>query len=592
MSGPDIPSDSLDTLRHDLTIQRTRFDAFREISAAVSSELNLDQLLRLIMAKSTELMNADRSTMYLLDSDHNELWSKVLQGHDIREIRVAVGEGIAGWVAKTGESLNIADAYEDPRFNSDFDERTGFRTKTVLCQPMRNQRGEITGVIQVLNKADGAFDDEDEQVLTAIINQAAISVENSKLYLNVVGKNIALRDTQTKLQQRLDEIDLLFRVEQAAGQESELHVIVNTLLCQACETIPSHAAVLLLRENKQWSPYVYPQGEGVESGTGADYTTDSSMAVRVAESGDSHRSNALNNPEGRDRLAQQVGVPLESTLCVPIKSGDGILGALQLLNRRHQVGYTTNDLKLLTVLAGQVTSLVRRVQARVEELNANRLAAIGQALSGVVHDLRTPVTIISGNAQLMVDEDDPTERRTSADAIARQVDVIRSMTNEVLSFARGQSNLLLQKVQLHPMMASVEEGLRQEFDGRNVDLTVEQQYKGPARIDEGKIRRAIFNVARNAHQAMPNGGTFHIRIQHDTETNQIVFELKDTGLGIPTDIRHTVFESFVSSGKRSGTGIGLAIVKKIVEEHEGTVDFDSDAAGTTFRLRIPRGIDS
>jgi signal transduction histidine kinase len=592
MSAPDIPSDSLDTLRHDLAIQRARFDAFREISAAVSSVLNLDQLLRLIMAKSTELMNADRSTMYLLDSDRNELWSKVLQGNDIREIRVAIGEGIAGWVAQTGESLNIADAYEDPRFNSDFDERTGFRTKTVLCQPMRNQRGDIIGVIQVLNKAEGAFDDEDEQVLTAITNQAAISVENSKLYLSVVGKNIALRDTQIKLQQRLDEIDLLYRVEQAAGQESELDLIVDTLLRQACETIPSHAAVLLLRENKQWSPYVYPQNEGPDNDPSTDYTTECSVAVRVAESGDSHRSNTMDNPDRRDRLAEQVEVTLESTLCVPIKSGDDILGALQLLNRRHQVGYTTNDLKLLTVLAGQVTSLVRRVQARVEELNANRLAAIGQALSGVVHDLRTPVTIISGNAQLMVDEEDPTERQASAETIAQQVNVIRSMTNEVLSFARGQSNLLLQKVQLHPMIESVEEGLRQEFDGRNIELRVDQEYRGPARIDEGKIRRAIFNVARNAHQAMPNGGKFHIRIQHDTETNQVVFELADTGLGIPDDIRHTVFESFVSSGKRSGTGIGLAIVKKIVEEHEGSVDFDSDPAGTTFRLRIPRGIDS
>src|SRR5579885_1333598 len=119
----------------------------QEIGAALGSTLDLDRLLALIMEKVTELLGADRSTLYLVSDDGQELWSKIAQGGEIREIRLRVGEGIAGWVAQSGEVVNIPDAYADPRFQQDFDRRSGYRTRSILSMPMRNNLGRIVGVI-------------------------------------------------------------------------------------------------------------------------------------------------------------------------------------------------------------------------------------------------------------------------------------------------------------------------------------------------------------------------------------------------------------------------------------------------------------
>src|SRR5690606_4952828 len=109
-----------------------------------------------------------------------EIWSKVLQGARMKELRLKIGEGIAGWVAKTGKSVNIKDAYRDQRFNQNVDNETGFQTRSCLCQPIRNHERKIIGVVQVLNKHEGYFTVEDENLLSAISSQVAVSIENSK----------------------------------------------------------------------------------------------------------------------------------------------------------------------------------------------------------------------------------------------------------------------------------------------------------------------------------------------------------------------------------------------------------------------------
>ncbi|MGH8703752.1 MAG: GAF domain-containing protein, partial [Burkholderiales bacterium] len=119
--------------------------------SALGAERNLDALLLKIMEKTSDVLEADRSTLFLLDSEKNELWSKVAQGAALNEIRFPVGAGIAGFVARSGETVNIPDAYADPRFNRDVDKRTGYRTRTILCAPVRDPQGEIIGVAQVLN---------------------------------------------------------------------------------------------------------------------------------------------------------------------------------------------------------------------------------------------------------------------------------------------------------------------------------------------------------------------------------------------------------------------------------------------------------
>ena len=123
-----------------------------EVSKAMAKEVQLDNLLQVIMEKTTEIMEADRSSLFLYDESRGELWSKIAQGLELKEIRFPLGVGIAGDVAKTRKIANIPDAPEDPRFNPDFDRQTNYHTRSVLCLPLINGDGKLVGVIQTLNK--------------------------------------------------------------------------------------------------------------------------------------------------------------------------------------------------------------------------------------------------------------------------------------------------------------------------------------------------------------------------------------------------------------------------------------------------------
>ncbi len=159
-----------------------RLSRLLEVGKAINAEMDLDALLTLIVERATRLLQADRSSLFLVDREKKELWTKVAEGLETTEIRIPLGTGIAGAVAVSGETVNIADAYADARFNPEVDRKTGYRTRTILCLPMRDKTGEILGVFQVLNKREGEFGKEDEEVLAAVASQAAIGLENARLY--------------------------------------------------------------------------------------------------------------------------------------------------------------------------------------------------------------------------------------------------------------------------------------------------------------------------------------------------------------------------------------------------------------------------
>lgn len=153
------------------------------LGRSVAAETDVDKLLEIITEETGKALNADRCTVFLLDDDKKELWSKVAIGMGNDAIRIPANTGLAGHVINTGETVNIKDAYNDPRFNKDIDKKTGYITKTILCMPMRNLNHEISGVFQVLNKhGNSVFTDEDEDLLIAIGSSAGIALENARLF--------------------------------------------------------------------------------------------------------------------------------------------------------------------------------------------------------------------------------------------------------------------------------------------------------------------------------------------------------------------------------------------------------------------------
>jgi putative nucleotidyltransferase with HDIG domain len=157
-----------------------RLSGLLNMARELSSELDFDNLFPLIIRKVTEALGAERTSLYMIDWDKGEIWTKVAE--QFREIRLPIGQGISGVVAETGEIVNVADAWHLPYFDKSFDEESKFRTKAVLCMPISNREGERIAVIQVINKIDGLrFGKDDLQILRALCGFIAIALENSFL---------------------------------------------------------------------------------------------------------------------------------------------------------------------------------------------------------------------------------------------------------------------------------------------------------------------------------------------------------------------------------------------------------------------------
>ena len=158
-----------------------KLETLLNIAKELTSQLDLDKLLDIIMEEVTAAMAAERSSLYLIDEKQNKIWTKVAQGlSDI--IRLPIGRGIAGIVAETGEPLRIEDAWEFPGFDKSWDIRNNFRTKSMLCMPVNNREGKRIGVIQVINKKVGIFTEDDEELLFGLTSLIAIAIENAMLH--------------------------------------------------------------------------------------------------------------------------------------------------------------------------------------------------------------------------------------------------------------------------------------------------------------------------------------------------------------------------------------------------------------------------
>ncbi len=153
-----------------------------KIGRSITALTDINVLLKVIAEETKNAVQADRCTVFLYDKENNELWSKVALGMESQEIRFPANKGLAGYVVQTGESVNIADAYTDPRFNKDVDCKSGYHTKSILCVPIKNNNQEIIGAFQVLNKIEGVFTKNDEDLLAAIGGSASIALENAQLF--------------------------------------------------------------------------------------------------------------------------------------------------------------------------------------------------------------------------------------------------------------------------------------------------------------------------------------------------------------------------------------------------------------------------
>lgn len=590
--------------REELSRERRIGIALREVGLALGTTLDLEELLELILQKICEAVEADRSTLYLLDERKNELVSRIVQGNDVRHIRLKPGQGIAGAVAQTSKTVLVNDPYADPRFNQEMDRTSGYHTRSILAVPMKNHLGRTIGVIQVLNKKTGPFDDHDAVILASLSTQAAIAIDNSRLFLSVTQKNTELLEIKEQLEHRVRDLKLLFDLESAMGRATTLDELFHGVLSEALHTSEAIAGAFVMRG---------PEGQGVAlmfqnddrlhrhslrfgEGLTSEAVTDGEVIFT---------NDAAGHPRNDRKLDELLGMPVKGCIAVPLEGEDGeAMGAIALFNKQRNPAsqprlnpkaddFSDEDRALLLLIAANASTAIRLQLSRESREREERLTTIGRLLSGVIHDLKTPLTVISGYVQMMQKADKRAVREEYAELALKQFQHIGAMQRDILEFARGERTTFVRKVYLAQFFGDVKEQLQTQLAKSGVELVIDLQDRGTARFDEGKILRIIHNLARNAAEAMQNtGGKFTIKVARakptKTQPETLVVTFSDTGPGIPKEIEHRLFQSFVTSGKKGGTGLGLAITKRFAEEHGGSIAVKSSSKGVTFTLRLPQ----
>ncbi len=583
MSSHEVElKDRISVLEKKLHRKEIEMNSIQQIGKSLSSELNTERLLLLIMDEVTRLMNAERSTFYIVDSERGELWSKIAQKAEIMEIRLKIGVGIAGNVAKTGKIINIEDAYNDDRFDSSTDKKTGYKTHSILCMPIfeplkdDKTKPDIIGVLQILNKKDGVFDSEDEDLLSSLASQIAISIINSRLY--------------TALEKKIHEINLLFDIERELNKADNLDELLRILIEKITDTLKVEAALITIMD-KQSQDLKTRVAKNIDKTKLMDckLSLDEGIINEVNRTGELYVTNdAQNDPLFRTDFQKEIGIDIKHLVCAPLKIEDRVIGIMEVFNKPEKNEFfRSDDIRLINSLASQISRSIETYQLKDEKIKADRLASIGNMMSTIVHDLRTPMNNIYGFVDLMQEEEDQNVRQEYAEIIINQIKILNNMTKDILDFAKGKTTILPVKHPVDKLLDDFTKVFKPDVEKKGFKFESACNAQAMIYIDPEKITRVFMNIMKNAIEAMDEGGKFSITANQIN--GEIEFLLSDTGEGIPAEIRDKLFDSFVTSGKKGGTGLGLAIVKKLIDQHKGRIEVDSEPGkGTTFKIYFKR----
>ncbi len=284
---------------------------------------------------------------------------------------------------------------------------------------------------------------------------------------------------------------------------------------------------------------------------------------------------------------------------IPLLGRTGLSGTLVITPpRRRKRAVSEAEAKLVSLVATRAALALENHTYQKELIASERLAALGTVAGMLAHDLRGPITVIRGYAETLLEPGVPAEEVVArGKLIVEAADRLERMTTETLDFAAGAEQLVRRTIPLGLLLAELAAGIEQEFRGLTVVRDFRVASGRDVSLDLDKLRRAVFNIAANATDAMAGSGVFTIEARVErlegvgVASDHLVLELADEGPGVPAEIRDRLFEPFVTLGKKRGTGLGLAVARRFVEDHGGSLDLlppsDPPGHGARFRLALP-----
>eukprot|EP00727_Mastigamoeba_balamuthi_P009031 m51a1_g4750 hypothetical protein (1508) ;mRNA; r:400532-409181 len=313
-----------------------KYQALLEVAESLALHLESEDLTEMILQRARELVDAERSSLFLYDAQTNELCSQVAEG-TAEGIRFPANHGIAGHVVMTGEVQNIKDAYSDPRFNVEIDKQTGFRTSTIICVPIKNHAGQVIGVTEIINKNKaGEFTKEDEELLKAFSIFCGLALHNASLY------DRALHQEK--------KASALLDIVMALTSDNQITPMISSIMTRARELIDAERASLFVLDpkNKELRTQIADgAGEIVVP------SKPSSIAGYVASTGQELAiSDVYADPRFNPGIDRATGFKTHSVLAIPIMNESGeVVAVTEMINKRGGPGFKEEDRQLVKAFA-------------------------------------------------------------------------------------------------------------------------------------------------------------------------------------------------------------------------------------------------
>lgn len=533
--------------------------ALYEASQVLSSSLDLTETLDLVMDMLIHLTGAERGCLMML-GEKGEMEIKVARNFDRSTTSpddLALSHTVVQDAVTVGQPVVTTNAQVDPRF-SEQESVVGYHLRSIACVPLQI-RGRTTGALYLDNRMkEGVFSEEILPMLMAFANQAAVAIENARLYTM----------TDQALAARVEELTTLQQIDHELNTSLDLEQVLQLTLSWAL------------------------RGTGAEEGTLC--LLDGGAINHAVASGS--RCASI-EPE----VVQLVIRSLEPVvigglrILVPIRYEKQTVGLIDL-RRGGESTFRSEHVEFGGRLADHAAVAIENARLYDKVRQAN--LAKSEFVSFVAHELRTPMNAIKGYADLLsqesvgslTDQQKKAVRTIFANVVRMQILV--ADLQDVSRIETGQMHLEMQSTEFASALDDAIQSTKEQIEERAQELTVEMPEDMPlVRADPARLAQILINLLSNACKYTPEGGRISVRV--DKNGGNIQCRVSDTGVGISQEDQAKLFTKFFRSAdamvrNMPGTGLGLCIVKNLVELHDGEIEVESELGrGTTFTITLP-----
>jgi len=567
-----------------LMLRFERLQLLYQVSNVIHSTLEPQEALQLIVSEAVRLVRASSGSAVLINPTTGFLEIHASQNLPsvATRLKLRVGEGITGWVARHGKPARVGDVMQDPRYVM---ARRGVRSE--LAVPLE-VNGETRGVLNVDSDRADAFAAEDQELLQELAIQAAKVIQNTWLYEQLrlkVHLFESLASVSRTINSTLNLDEALRAITREAG------VLMHARMC----------SLMMLDENREWLNL------RASYGAGEAYVNKPRLAVGDSLLGVVVRRKKpvqVTNVQASSRyqhveIARREG--LVSLLSVPLIFAGQAIGTLSVYTGRPY-NFSNEEIRILSALAElsaiaiEKARLYERVVDVEEQLRQNeKLSALGLLAAEVAHEIRNPLTVMKllyHSLDLKFPAGDP--RAKDARIIDEKIEHLNIIVEQILAFARTTEPQLI-PVNLNELVDELGLLVRHKLANQNIRLIRQLEPDLPVVMgDAPQLEQAFLNLILNAVEAMPGGGMLLIKSKtirlsrSNSPATHVAVEFKDTGGGMSKEMQKRAFTAVLSTTKAKGTGLGLAIVGRIVETHRGNIRIKSQlGSGTAIRITLP-----